>query len=84
MIRKMMLASMRIIPSPLRPRIQAVRPLYQRGLKMASMVVGESGREYMQENVLQRHPKSPELSIYQARQVSSFMPEYPTLLEKSD
>ncbi|XMA19889.1 hypothetical protein WAI453_012680 [Rhynchosporium graminicola] len=33
---------------------------------MSSTIVGQSGRKYVQGSVLQRHPKNPELSVYQA------------------
>ena len=46
---------------------------------MTSTLVGQSGRKYIQGNVLKHHPKKPELSVYQAQYVSSFMPECPSL-----
>jgi hypothetical protein len=55
------------------------RPVSRIITRMASTIVGQSGRKYIQGSVLQRHPNSPELSVYQAEYVFSSMSTSPRL-----
>lgn len=41
---------------------------------MASTIVGESGRVYVQDEVLQRHREDHKLSIFKAKYVSNASP----------
>lgn len=55
-----------LTPGPF-PSMACTRSVSRIITRMPSTIVGQSGRKYIQSSVLQRHPKRPELSIYQAR-----------------
>ena len=50
------------------------RLAYRTSIRMASTIVGKSGRVYVQGEVLQRHRQDHELSVFKAEYVSNSMP----------
>src|SRR5438105_130138 len=50
------------------------RLAYRTSIRMASTIVGKSGRVYVQGEVLQRHREDHKLSVFKAEYVSNSMP----------
>lgn len=54
-------------------------PLCRTSIRMASTIVGQSGRKYIQGEVLQCHRQDPKFNVYQAQSVLCSMPTSPSL-----
>jgi hypothetical protein len=55
-------------------RLAFNRLAYSTSIRMASTIVGKSGRVYVQGEALQRHGKDHKLSVFKAEYVSNSMP----------